>query len=88
MQHKNVNPHLVKVLVKKQFLMNKDVTDQKQLDKLKNAAMSGLTNYVMHLSQKCDTFPLPTRGLVCRQCPNFACTSSPCLFLYSCKLCR
>lgn len=58
-QHKNVNPNQVKAIVKQQFLMNAVVTDHKKLEDLKNAAMRALTNYVMHLSQKC--VPPPTR---------------------------
>jgi hypothetical protein len=53
MQHKNVNYNQVRSVLKQQFMLNKYETDPKKLEELKSAALRALTNYVMHISQRC-----------------------------------
>ena len=40
----------VKKLVKQQFLLNANVTEEAKLKDLKNKALNALTNYIMYLS--------------------------------------
>lgn len=55
-QHKTVDTQQVRRLVKQQFFLHANETDETKIAKLKKNAMSALTNYVMHISVGCVLF--------------------------------